>query len=147
VSTSLSLRQLFAHLDPHLRPPYQWRGVVSEVHDGDTLTVVVDRGLDDYSELRVRLLGCNARELAQPGGPEAAANLKAMLPPGTVVVVTSDQWDKYGGRVLGQIEFAQLGELYDLATELVRLGWAAAWDGQGSKRVPVWPRKPAPVST
>ena len=39
---------------------------VVRVHDGDTLTLILDRGFYDYSERTVRLSGIDAPELRQP---------------------------------------------------------------------------------
>lgn len=46
------------------------RAAVHHIHDGDTLTVVLDQGFGDSKELTLRLLGVYAPELKQVGGPE-----------------------------------------------------------------------------
>ena len=72
---------------------------VVHVVDGDTLDVELD-GRDE----RVRLLGIDTPETVKPNhpvdcfGPEASARTKALLPPGTAVVLQRDAEprDRYG---------------------------------------------------
>jgi endonuclease YncB( thermonuclease family) len=49
------------------------RAAVLNVHDGDTLTALLDQGFDETVKIAVRLLGVYAPELNQPGGPECQA--------------------------------------------------------------------------
>jgi endonuclease YncB( thermonuclease family) len=123
---------------------YTYYAIVRGVHDGDTVTVDLDQGLNEWRhKLSMRLYGCNARELSQPGGPEARDNLAALLPVGTQVVVHSHKVDrdlspdKYGGRYDAEIT---LPDGRDLVTLLIEEEWAAAWDGTGTAPVPPWPR-------
>jgi endonuclease YncB( thermonuclease family) len=118
---------------------YRYAATVVSVHDGDTFTVSVDLGFDLAFRTAVRLNGCNARELAAPGGAEARDNLRTLLPVGQSVVLTSVDWDKYGGRVDGDVELAGV----DLVTELVAGSWAARWNDKGAKSLPPWPRSAA----
>lgn len=53
--------------------PALWRCKVLEVHDADTIKVLVDRGMDDQSVRWIRLLSTFAPELSQVGGPESRA--------------------------------------------------------------------------
>jgi len=46
------------------------RAQIRNIHDGDTLTVVLDQGFGDTKEIKVRLLGVFAPELSDAGGPE-----------------------------------------------------------------------------
>lgn len=50
--------------------PALWRAQVLSVHDGDTLTLLIDRGLDDQTRMPIRLKDVRAPELGQLGGPE-----------------------------------------------------------------------------
>lgn len=126
---------------------------VVDVHDGDTIKVSVrlaktrlrdcDLGFHIYAEkgwlvlhAPIRLLGCNAIELHNPGGIEAQHNLLRLLPPGTVVGLTTVSTDKYA-RWDAAIT---LPDGTDLVTALIHDQWAAAWDGTGSKPTPPWPR-------
>jgi hypothetical protein len=46
------------------------RAQIKNIHDGDTLTVVLDQGFGDTKEIRLRLLGVFAPELKDNGGHE-----------------------------------------------------------------------------
>ena len=50
--------------------PARWRIKPLELHDGDTLRALVDRGLDDQSTVAIRLKDVYAPELYQAGGRE-----------------------------------------------------------------------------
>jgi endonuclease YncB( thermonuclease family) len=50
---------------------YTYNATVVGVHDGDTCTLDIDLGFRTHRIQPVRLAGCNARELADPGGQEA----------------------------------------------------------------------------
>lgn len=122
--------------------PFVYNATVVRVYDGDTVFVAVDRGFYDYlgsSEhpIPIRLLGMNARELAMPGGKEARDNLASLLPVGAPVVLHTAKPDKFAPRWDAVIETAATA---DLGADLVAAGWAAAWDGTGTKPVPPWPR-------
>lgn len=121
--------------------PFLYNVWVTEVIDGDTIRCRVDRGDYDYSTWTIRLLGVNARELAQYGGYEAKANLEALLPAETRCVLATVKPDKYGGRKVASVAFKHKGAELDLSELLIATGWAAAWDGKGAKPVPVWPRE------
>lgn len=123
-----------------LYPAYRYVATVTAVHDGDTITADVDLGFGVWVRAQVfRLLGLNARELADPGGPEARDNLAGLLLPPTLmpaVTLTSLKPDKYGGRWLAVITLA---DGRDLTSLLIATGWAAPWNGKGTKPVPPWP--------
>lgn len=125
--------------------PYVYNGVVESVVDGDTLHVSIDLGFGVWQRGEtasrpgkvLRLLGCNARELSEPGGAEARDNLAAVLPPGTHVTLRTVQVDKYGGRYDAAVE---LDDGRDLVSYLAVNQWVALWDGTGTRPVPPWPR-------
>lgn len=48
------------------------RARISEVHDGDSVTIYQDDGRSEYAVLKIRLFGTYAPELDQPGGQETA---------------------------------------------------------------------------
>lgn len=125
---------------PLTGPAYTYTATVLAVHDGDTFTALVDLGFDVALRVKLRLLGCNAIELGQPGGTEAGDNLRQLINLRTVYLHTV-QVDKYGGRYDAQVTLPDIG---DLATKLIADGWAAAWDGKGPRPVPPWPRQPTP---
>lgn len=112
---------------------------VVRVIDGDSFVVNVDLEWNDLwaHSQEIRLDGCNAREHADVGGPEATANLRQILAPGTLVTLTNVKPDKYGGRSDARV---RLTDGQDLTTALVAAGWAAPWNGRGPKPVPAWPR-------
>lgn len=121
-----------------MTPSYTYRALIAEVHDGDTLRADVDLGFNVWLHAQsFRLLGCNARELAEPGGKEARDHLRALLPVGTVVTLTSVKVDKYGSRWDARVVLA---DGTDLVAGLITDNWAAPWDGTGTKPVPPWPR-------
>lgn len=119
-------------------PAYVWN-----VHDGDTVDFLLKLptkaliGRDLWADVPGRLAGCNARELAEPGGQAARANLAALLPVGTQVELTVVGTDKYATRMDVAVT---MPDGSDLVAALIGGQWAAAWDGRGPKPVPPWPR-------
>jgi endonuclease YncB( thermonuclease family) len=78
-------------------------GVVDLVHDGDTVNIKLDLGFDLTVYSRVRVFGINAPELSTSEGKASRDFAQALLPVGTPVHVLSHGWDKYGGRIDGDI--------------------------------------------
>lgn len=122
--------------------PFVYNAVVVYVHDGDTIYVVIDRGMYDYCgaldhPIPIRLYGINARELGERGGNEASDNLSGILPPGAPVVLHTMKPDKYAPRWDAIVETATIP---DLSAHLVATQWAAIYFGSGVKAVPPWPR-------
>lgn len=121
-----------------LTPPYLYQAAVARVVDGDTVNLNVDLGFGVWlREQTFRVAGCNARELAEPGGTAARDYLGLLLRPGTLVLLHSIKVDKWGGRYDALIELPGIG---DLTEYLIQWGWVARWDGRGEKPVPPWPR-------
>jgi len=120
-----------------LATPYVYWAIVEHVHDGDTVTLDVDLGFDTSRMTNFRLFGCNARELRDPGGPEAREHLAQLLPVGSRVKIASVRPDKYGNRYDAAVT---MPDGTDLVTQLVATQWAAAWDGTGVRPLPPWPR-------
>lgn len=116
---------------------YIYDAIVLGVHDGDTIRLDVDLGFSAHEEIDFRLLGCNARELSQPGGPEARDNLVALLPVGTKLTIRSVKPDKFGGRYDADVT---LPDGDNLVARLIDEQWVAPWNGAGTKPVPPWPR-------
>lgn len=122
--------------------PFLYNATVVEVHDGDTFSVVVDRGFFDYygspvHPIPIRILGINAIELNQPGGIEARDNLASLLPVGSSVVLSTAKPDKYAPRWDAAVETPTIP---DLGSYLIANQWAAPYNGAGLKPVPPWPR-------
>jgi endonuclease YncB( thermonuclease family) len=116
-------------------PPYTYRANVIAVHDGDSIRLDVDAGFHITVDVTCRLNGVNARELAEPGGREARDHLAQLCPVGSETLFRSLGPDKYG-RWLGVLTLA---DGRDVATTMIRDGYAAPWDGRGPKPLPPWP--------
>lgn len=86
--------------------PAKTNGVVLEIHDGDTLSLMIDRRV-----YRARLIGIDAPEMGQiPWGERAKKALSTMLSGETVIVETDiERFDKYN-RLLIYL-FNKKGEL------------------------------------
>lgn len=125
--------------------PYVYNATVQSVVDGDSFHADIDLGFGFWNRgltpsrdgVLLRLLGCNARELHDVGGPEARDHLATILTPGMKVLIRTVVADKYGGRFDAAVE---LPDGSDLVMQLVRDQWVAAWDGTGTRPVPPWPR-------
>lgn len=76
---------------------------VVSVHDGDTCRLRIDLGFDLTITYNVRCYGINAPELNTDPGKAAAAYARLLLPAGSKVTVTSHGYDKYGGRIDGDV--------------------------------------------
>ncbi len=118
---------------------YQYEATVTRVIDGDTVVLDVDLGFGLHmTGQSFRLLGLNAREHNQEGGVQATSHLMSVLPAGSAVRILSVKPDKFGGRYDAAI---MLPDGTDLTMQLIEQGWAAAWNGQGEKPLPPWPRQ------
>lgn len=129
---------------------YTYRATVVAVTDGDTLRLTADLGFHtDRRDCPYRIAGISARELHDPGGREAAANLLGLLPPGTQVTIRSYRTGYDPETVMSLGRYVVMLELPDgrnLADVLIVDGWAVAWDGRSKPTpVPPWPR--APISS
>lgn len=109
-----------------------YRGIVDEVHDGDTINIRLDIGFDITIYSRVRVKGINAPELSTAAGKKARDFAQAALPVGTGVLVTSYGWDKYGGRIDGVIAMPPVSweghEFQDFATLMLASGNAVVYN-------------------
>lgn len=124
-----------------LSSPYIYRATVTRIIDGDTFVADIDLGMYHHEvDVPVRLLHCAAREIHDPGGPEARDNLAELLPPGTVVLLQTAKPDKYSRRWDAQVTYERGGVIRDLATDLISAGWCAPWNGSGVQPKPPWPR-------
>jgi endonuclease YncB( thermonuclease family) len=129
--------------------PYQ--ATVAAIHDGDTIDVDLvliphtghltqdhDLGFNVHrapagvllERQSVRCYGCNAPELSTPAGKASLAYLQTLLKVGDEITLLSHGWDKYGGRIDGQITLA---DGRDLVTVMIAAGQAFAWSGVGVK--------------
>jgi micrococcal nuclease len=116
---------------------YEYRAIVQDVHDGDTITVDVDLGWNVWRRgERLRLLGINAPELYTDSGKAAQIWLARMLPRGTPVAVRTekDKAEKYG-RMLATVWDNDHDDVHgdSLNDLLVAAGHAVRWDGKGPR--------------
>jgi endonuclease YncB( thermonuclease family) len=122
---------------------YVYRALVDRVIDGDGLSLAIDLGFFTWLRVPIRIAGINARELRDPGGPEARDNLAQLLPSGCEVIIRSLKpgkpipHDKYAPRWDALLFYP---DWTDIATMLVTNYWAALWDGRGPAPKPPWPR-------
>jgi endonuclease YncB( thermonuclease family) len=118
---------------------------VERIIDGDTIEMSweLDLGFGDtYTRLRpFRLLGVDAPDKSLPEKRLAALNfVKALLPVGTYVTLTSVRTDKYQPRYNAVIN---LWDGRNLADVLIESGHGRAWTGHGPKP---WSLHPALAS-
>lgn len=116
--------------------PRTFPAVVQSVYDGDTCDLLCDLGMAVWRAVTVRLSGCNARELRDPGGHEARDHMLGLIPVGSKVTLISLGWDKYGDRIDGRVTLA---DDRDLSRTMILDGYAASWNGKGARPVPPWP--------
>lgn len=81
---------------------YEYSGNVLDIHDGDTLHMLVDLGLDITVRMTIRLYGINAPELPTPEGVASKQFLiDTLFDRKTITLRTiKDHKEKYG-RYLG----------------------------------------------
>lgn len=119
-------------------------------HDGDTISVILDRGLYDYKGTEthpqpLRLAGIAARELEMIGGPEAGEHIRAIFAgfaqDASIGVYTIKPY-KYRMEVVGEVMFRdKSGLVLSLNALQVTCGFALPWNGSGIQPKPSWPRK------
>ena len=107
-----------------LLPAGTYDVTVAEVHDGDTIHVLVPVAV------KVRLAGIQAAELSTPKGQAVAAWLKARIEGKTVALTLGGEY-KYGGERMGSVSV----DGADVAAEMIAAGLAVAWDGRGPRPV------------
>lgn len=104
---------------------------LTAVHDGDTVTLLVETAPGKKESLRVRLWGIDAPELDQPYGPEARDHLAALIGlEARVEIVARD----VAGSVVGRVYWHAMSipEPTDLGEVQVRAG--LAWWHRDSTR-------------
>ncbi len=87
------------------------RLVVRGVHDGDTINVTLDSLPVPLNHASIRLRGIDTPEMGARAKCDfermlanlAKAYLASMIKPGDIITVTNLDWDKYGGRILGEV--------------------------------------------
>jgi len=110
--------------------PYVYNAEVLSVYDGDTVTVMLDMGLDVQKKAKCRLLGIDTPELRTKSAKEkklgyaARDRLRELILDKTITLQSMTKPDKYG-RLLVRIWIEGLF-INDL---LIDEGLARAYDG------------------
>jgi len=73
----------------------RYEATVLSNHDGDTITVIVDLGLETSRKEVVRLAGIDAPEMGTPKGADSRDRLRALVV-GRTVVLEDKGREKYG---------------------------------------------------
>ena len=110
----LSLTFLLFFSIPPLVLAATLEGNVVKVADGDTITIVDDRG----NKHRIRLGGIDAPEKDQPYGKESTQGLLE-LTSGKAVVIEYDKRDRYK-RIIGKVLVDPPGEVFCMALDCVK---------------------------
>lgn len=105
----------------------EFEGRVVSVHDGDTLTVLIDS-----RQVRVRLVGIDAPELSQAFGRRSRDSLAGMCA-GTTATIDERGRDRYG-RTLGRVTCHSV----DANAEQVRRGMAWVFVRYAPKNTPLY---------
>ena len=105
---------------------YEYKAIVVDVHDGDTVTVDIDLGLSVWARgVKIRLAGINAPELPTPEGVAAAKRLNDLVFGKAVNVITAkDRKEKYG-RYVGEIFSADGGHVNALMVQEGHAVWSS----------------------
>jgi endonuclease YncB( thermonuclease family) len=118
------------------------RAIVQRIIDCDTLVVAFDRLPDEKREIVVRVRGISAPESHHPKyraewplGRACTSHLKEILPNGSPVWLVPPYEASVGGRWGVGVQMSV--DQRDLATELIREGWALPWNN--------WKKDPRPM--
>ncbi len=140
----VSLEQRLQEIDPTTVPkvPLQNRitlARIEEIYDGDTVKIIVLLS-DTPVRFSLRILGIDTPEIKHSEGrlpQEHAAAVKVrdyirslFANTNLIAKVRIHEWDKYGGRVLGDL-FLPTGE--SVSHILVSGGWARPYNGEKKK--------------
>ena len=119
---------------------HEYLGLVNRVIDGDTIEVSVDLGFRITQAMPLRLYGINAPEcnskdqLERKNGKAAKDWLRDAVGGKQIRINSVKPHDKYG-RFLAVISLIPSVNNRTINEEMVALGLAKAWDGQGEKPV------------
>lgn len=104
---------------------HEYRAKIVDVTDGDTVTALVDLGLDVTKLEKVRLSGIDAPELNTEAGKRSRDFLEKRIKHRTLILITEqDRREKYG-RLLAEI----ILENQSINEMLVKHGFAKEYDG------------------
>jgi len=135
----MSATELLERIDPKTVPkvPFQDKIIfarIEEIYDGDTVKIIVLFG-DVPVRLSLRILGIDTPEIKHGEGRLPEEHVSAIkvrdymrsLFPKSIAKICIRDWDKYGGRVLGEL-FLETGE--NVAEILIHGGWARPYRGE-----------------
>ena len=130
------------NLDPNVVPKVPMQNEIidariEEIYDGDTVKLIVLFG-DVPFRISLRILGVDAPEIKRAAGKlpqEHEAGVKVRdhmrsLFPKNIAKVRFTDWDKYGGRILGDL-FTPGGE--NVSELLIAGGWCRSYHGEKKK--------------
>lgn len=133
---------LLERIDPKTvsKVPFQDKIIfarIEEIYDGDTVKIIVLMG-DVPVRFSLRIIGIDTPEIKHADGrlpEERNAAIKVRdyirsLFPKNIAKICIRDWDKYGGRVLGDL-FLETGE--SVAEILIHQGWARQYHGEKKK--------------
>ncbi len=135
----MSATELLERIDPKTVPkvPFQDKIIfarIEEIYDGDTVKIIVLFG-DTPVRLSLRILGVDTPEIKNGEGRLPEEHVSAVkvrdymrsLFPKSIAKICIRDWDKYGGRVLGEL-FLETGE--NVSEILIHQGWARPYRGE-----------------
>lgn len=113
------------NLNPLTLQLYTYRAVCVNVVDGDTVDLVIDKGFNDTTKRRIRLLGIDTPERGQTGFQEATDFVESLILEKNCYL----QSYKSGsfGRWLGEIFYEEDGEILSLNQALLDYGYAVSY--------------------
>jgi endonuclease YncB( thermonuclease family) len=134
--------QQLKNLDPKLVPkvPMQNELIdarIVDIYDGDTVKVIVLFGEVPFF-ISLRILGVDAPEIRKAkdklpeesvAGIKVREHVKSLFPT-NIAKVTFRDWDKYGGRILGDI---YTPDGISIAEHLIAEGWVRRYNGEKKK--------------
>ena len=138
----MSSTELLERINPKTVPkvPFQDKIIyarIEEIYDGDTVKIIILFG-DVPVRLSLRILGVDTPEIKHGEGRLPEEHVSAVkvrdymrsLFPKSIAKICIREWDKYGGRVLGEL-FLETGE--NVAEILIHGGWARPYRGEKKK--------------
>jgi micrococcal nuclease len=112
------------------------------VYDGDTVDIRYDILPAPLNKMRLRIIGIDTPERGTKAScPSEAAKadeardaLEKMLAGVKTITIANPKWDKYGGRILGNlIIISPTGTKFNVAEILINKGYAHPYDGKGQR--------------
>ena len=107
-----------------LHDPYVYRCRVERILDGDTMDVMVDRGFNDFTKMRIRVRNIDTPETWRPKtederahGKEATAFVESQIPVGSECFIRSFYFGVYG-RIDAILWYVLDGKELDLGEQL-----------------------------